>query len=59
MNLIFIKICEFNFSKKKKKNKINIWLAKVWVIIYLISEFNSYEKNRNFISSNLDNNLHN
>ena len=34
-------------------------LTQFWVIIYITSEFNFYEKNKQVLSSILDNNLHN
>ena len=39
--------------------KTETLLTQFWVIIFITSEFNSYEKNRNFIDSILGNNLHN
>ena len=45
---------EFNSYKKT-----NTLLAQFWAIIYITSEFNFHEKDRNFIDSILSNNLHN
>ena len=41
------------------KKKAETLLAKFWVIIYVTSEVDFYEKNRNFADSILRKNLHN
>ena len=50
--IIYI-ISEFNLDEKKTL------LTQFWVLIYTRREFNFYGKNRNFMDSILDNNLHN
>ena len=46
-------------KQKKKTKKTETLLTQFWVIIYISSEFNFYEKNKHFIDSILGNNLHN
>ena len=41
------------------ENKTETLLTQFWVITYINSEINFYEKNKQVISSILDNSLHN
>ena len=47
MNLIFVEIYEFNFSKKKTKK---IWLAQFLAIIYTTSEFNFMKNTKTLLA---------